>query len=187
MTLVDEIPELEHKFRGSHLFRALAGLDTALWDLRGKVEGRSVRELLGGTATSVRAYAASVRRDIAPEDEAERLARLRDLARFLRVQDPDRKGVRARRGRVAGAYRGRRGDGSACARGRRRAARRREQRVHAGARDRGRPDARRAWRRPLRGTVPLVATGLDARGDRGALTRRCRWRAGLGRGRVGAR
>ena len=80
--LVDEIPELEHKFRGSHLYRALAGLDTALWDLRGKVEGRSVRELLGGTATSVRAYASSMRRDISPEDEAERLRRLRDLHGF---------------------------------------------------------------------------------------------------------
>ena len=29
-SLVDEIPEREHKFPGSHLFRALAGLDTAL-------------------------------------------------------------------------------------------------------------------------------------------------------------
>ena len=32
-SLVDEIPEREHKFPGSHLYRALAGLDTALWDL----------------------------------------------------------------------------------------------------------------------------------------------------------
>jgi L-alanine-DL-glutamate epimerase-like enolase superfamily enzyme len=76
--LVDEIPEREHKFRGSHLYRALAGLDTALWDLRGKLEGRSVRDLLGGTATGVAGYASSMRRDIAPEGEAERLARCRD-------------------------------------------------------------------------------------------------------------
>ena len=38
-SLVRDIPEREHKFPGSYLYRALAGLDTALWDLRGKVEG----------------------------------------------------------------------------------------------------------------------------------------------------
>ena len=35
-SLVRDIPEREHKFPGSYLYRALAGLDTALWDLRGK-------------------------------------------------------------------------------------------------------------------------------------------------------
>ena len=34
--LVDEIPEREHKFPGSYLHRAMAGLDTALWDWRGR-------------------------------------------------------------------------------------------------------------------------------------------------------
>jgi L-alanine-DL-glutamate epimerase-like enolase superfamily enzyme len=77
-SLVDEIPEREHKFPGSYLHRALAGLDTALWDLRGKVEGKSVCELLGGQRRSVPAYGSSMRRDITPEDEAERLARLRE-------------------------------------------------------------------------------------------------------------
>lgn len=76
--LVDRIPEKEHKFPGSYLRRALAGLDTALWDLRGKLEGKSVCELLGGTPRPIRAYASSMRRDIAPEVEAARLARLRD-------------------------------------------------------------------------------------------------------------
>jgi L-alanine-DL-glutamate epimerase-like enolase superfamily enzyme len=76
--LVDEIPEREHKFPGSHLYRALAGLDTALWDLRGKVEGKSVCELLGGTPRPVRAYGSSMRRDITPGEEADRLARLRE-------------------------------------------------------------------------------------------------------------
>jgi L-alanine-DL-glutamate epimerase-like enolase superfamily enzyme len=75
--LVEEIPEREHKFRGPHLFRALGGLETALWDLRGRVEGRSVRELLGGERRTVRAYASSMRRDITAEDEARRLADLR--------------------------------------------------------------------------------------------------------------
>ena len=76
--LVDAIPEKEHKFPGSYLRRALAGLDTALWDLRGKLESKSVCALLGGTPRPIRVYASSMRRDIAPEDEASRLARLRD-------------------------------------------------------------------------------------------------------------
>jgi L-alanine-DL-glutamate epimerase-like enolase superfamily enzyme len=76
--LVDRIPELEHKFPGSYLCRALGGLDTALWDLRGKLEGRSVCELLGGRPRRFPVYASSMRRDIAPADEAERLARLKD-------------------------------------------------------------------------------------------------------------
>jgi L-alanine-DL-glutamate epimerase-like enolase superfamily enzyme len=76
--LVDTIPEKEHKFPGSYLRRALAGLDTALWDLRGKREGKSVCELLGGTPRPFPVYASSMRRDITPEDEAERFLRLRD-------------------------------------------------------------------------------------------------------------
>ena len=80
--LVDRIPELEHKFPGSHLCRALAGLDTALWDLRGKLAGKSVSGLLGGDVRSIRAYASSMRRDIAPEDEAEQLIGLRERHGF---------------------------------------------------------------------------------------------------------
>ena len=76
--LVDLIPEKEHKFPGSYLRRALAGLDTALWDLRGRLEGKSVCELLGGTPGPIRVYASSMKRDITPEDEAARLSRLRD-------------------------------------------------------------------------------------------------------------
>ena len=76
--LVERIEEREHKFPGSYRCRALAGLDTALWDLRGKLEGKPVVELLGGTPRRLRAYASSMRRDITPAQEAERLVRLRD-------------------------------------------------------------------------------------------------------------
>jgi L-alanine-DL-glutamate epimerase-like enolase superfamily enzyme len=76
--LADLIADREHKFPGSYLCRALAGLDTALWDLRGKLEGKSVCELLGGAPRALRVYASSMRRDITPEAEADRLARLRD-------------------------------------------------------------------------------------------------------------
>jgi L-alanine-DL-glutamate epimerase-like enolase superfamily enzyme len=76
--LVDIIPLREHKFPGSYLCRAIGGLDTALWDLRGKLEGKSVCELLGGTPRRLRVYASSMKRDITPRDEADRLKRLRD-------------------------------------------------------------------------------------------------------------
>src|SRR5271166_5284559 len=45
--VLDLVPEREHKFPGSYLMRALGGLDTALWDFRGKLENRSVCELIG--------------------------------------------------------------------------------------------------------------------------------------------
>lgn len=77
-TLVARLPELEHKFPGSYLCRAIGGLDTALWDLRGKLEGKSVCELLGGTPRPFPVYASSMRRDIEPAEEARRLACLRD-------------------------------------------------------------------------------------------------------------
>ena len=77
-SLVKEIPEHEHKFPGSYLRRALAGLDTALWDLRGKIENKSVCELLGGVPRPLRVYASSMRRDITSQAEADRFVRLRD-------------------------------------------------------------------------------------------------------------
>lgn len=77
--LVSTIPEREHKFPGSYLMRALTGLDTGLWDLRGKLEGKSVCELLGGRPRPFPVYASSMKRgEITPRDEAERFARLRD-------------------------------------------------------------------------------------------------------------
>jgi L-alanine-DL-glutamate epimerase-like enolase superfamily enzyme len=76
--LIDQVERREHKFPGSYRCRALAGLDTAMWDLRGKLEGRPVVELLGGKPRALRAYASSMKRDITPEAEAARFLRLRD-------------------------------------------------------------------------------------------------------------
>ena len=76
--LMDLVPEREHKFPGSYLRRAMGGVDTALWDLRGKLESKSVCELLGGEPRPLRVYGSSMRRDIGAADEAERLCRLRD-------------------------------------------------------------------------------------------------------------
>jgi len=80
--LAERIVEAEYKFPGSYVRRALAGLDTALWDLRGKLLGKGVCELLGGSARPIPVYGSSMRRDITPEAEAERLLRLRDTYGF---------------------------------------------------------------------------------------------------------
>ncbi len=80
--LLDIITEREHKFPGSYLRRAIGGLDTAIWDLLAKHENKSVCELLGGKPEPLRAYASSMKRDITPKDEAERLKLLRDQYGF---------------------------------------------------------------------------------------------------------
>ncbi len=74
--LADRIIEGTYKFPGSYICRALTGLDTALWDLRGKLEGKSVCELLGGQPRPLPVYGSSMRRDIPPAEEAQRLSRL---------------------------------------------------------------------------------------------------------------
>ena len=71
------IQEREHKFPGSYVCRAMGGLETAVWDMRGKLAGKPVVELLGGTPGKIRAYASSMKRDITPNDEAERFRKLR--------------------------------------------------------------------------------------------------------------
>jgi len=80
--VIAEIPLREHKFPGTYLRRAMAGLDTAVWDWRGKAADKPVAALLGGTAGPLRAYASSMRRDITPQDEAARMVALRDTCGF---------------------------------------------------------------------------------------------------------
>ncbi len=80
--LLDLVAEREHKFPGSYLRRAMGGLDTAIWDLRGKVAGKPVAELLDGSAGTIRAYASSMKRDITPADEAVRMQQLAEAKGF---------------------------------------------------------------------------------------------------------
>ena len=80
--VIAQIPEREHKYPGTYLCRAMAGLDTAVWDWRGKVAGLPVCTLLGGTPGRVRAYASSMRRDISAEEETRRMQALRDRHGF---------------------------------------------------------------------------------------------------------
>ncbi|WP_025130347.1 mandelate racemase/muconate lactonizing enzyme family protein [Pseudomonas sp. PH1b] len=81
-SLMTTITEREHKFPGSYLLRAMAGLDTALWDLQGKLQQKPVVELLGGTPGKLRCYASSMQREITPDQEAERFLRLQDRHGF---------------------------------------------------------------------------------------------------------
>ena len=72
------ILEKEHKFPGSYLLRALSGLDTALWDLYGRLKEKPVASLIGGGPKKIRVYGSSMRRDITPINESIRLCKLRD-------------------------------------------------------------------------------------------------------------
>jgi L-alanine-DL-glutamate epimerase-like enolase superfamily enzyme len=80
--LVDRVIDANMKFPWSYVCRALAGVDTAIWDLYGKIRDQPVCELLGGETDPFPVYGSSMRRDIAPEDEAARLVRLRDERGF---------------------------------------------------------------------------------------------------------
>ena len=174
--LLDLVTEREHKFPGSYLRRALAGLDTAIWDLRGKAAGKPVAALLGGSPGRLRAYASSMKRDITPADEAERCKRLRDEQGFDAFKF--RVGAEVGRNRdewpgrteeIIPAIRARTGPG-------RGPAGRRQQLLHAGAGDRGRPhDAGPrhvsttrspapigSWSRPSRSPMPWTSTSPAA-------------------------
>lgn len=94
--LVNQCLRVHYKFPSSFLHRALSGVDTALWDVLGRVTGRPVAKLLGGHArASVPMYASSMSRGISPEEEAERLARL--------VTEQGFRAVKIRVGQAMGA------------------------------------------------------------------------------------
>ena len=76
--IVDRAVEANYKFPWSFVCRAACGVDTAIWDLAGRVKGRSVASMLGAARRDLPVYGSSMRRDISPADEAARLARLRE-------------------------------------------------------------------------------------------------------------
>jgi len=80
--LNDRVMDANMKFPWSYVCRALSGVDTALWDLYGKIHEKPVCALLAGKTDPLPVYGSSMRRDITPSDEADRMARLRDELGF---------------------------------------------------------------------------------------------------------
>lgn len=80
--LVDRVIDANMKYPWSYVCRALAGVDTAIWDLYGKILNKPVCQLLGGKTDPFPVYGSSMRRDISPQDEAARIRQLRDSHGF---------------------------------------------------------------------------------------------------------
>lgn len=81
-SIAENCIEQNYKFPWSFVCRATAGLETALWDLQGRREGKSVVALIGGKPGRVPVYGSSMQREITPADEAARLVKLRDEKGF---------------------------------------------------------------------------------------------------------
>ncbi|MDP7534678.1 MAG: mandelate racemase/muconate lactonizing enzyme family protein [SAR202 cluster bacterium] len=62
---------------GGAIYCAIAGLDIALWDIKGKALGMPIHKLLGGKIhDKVHVYASSMARNLTPEEEGRRAASL---------------------------------------------------------------------------------------------------------------
>ena len=76
-----------YKIAGQCQAMAISGIEIALWDIVGKALGVPIYKLLGGAyRRKIRMYASSMRRDISPHDEADRLARLVEQKGFTAVK-----------------------------------------------------------------------------------------------------
>ena len=78
----DRVIEANYKFPWSFICRALAGVDTAIWDWMATRAGKSVCALLGGEAKRLPVYGSSMSRTIKPDAEAARLHEFRDKHGF---------------------------------------------------------------------------------------------------------
>ena len=72
-----------YKIAGQTQAMAGAGIEIACWDIMGKTLQQPIYRLLGGAFRSrIQVYASSMRRDIAPEEEARRMSDLRSRYGF---------------------------------------------------------------------------------------------------------
>ena len=85
--VVEDLFVRTYKIAGQSQAMAMSGIEIALWDIMGKTLGVPIYKLLGGAyRKKIRMYASSMRRDISPSGEAERLARLVEQYRFTAVK-----------------------------------------------------------------------------------------------------
>ncbi|MHC4714019.1 MAG: mandelate racemase/muconate lactonizing enzyme family protein [Planctomycetota bacterium] len=85
--LVEKMFVRTYKIAGQAQAMAASGIEIACRDISGKALGVPVYKLLGGAyRRKIPMYASSMRRDISPDDEAERLARLVDEKGFKAVK-----------------------------------------------------------------------------------------------------
>jgi L-alanine-DL-glutamate epimerase-like enolase superfamily enzyme len=76
--LGEQCRQAERKFAGSHLSRAWAGIDTALWDLVGRCAGQPVCVLAGGRVRPIEVYASDTSRRRTGAEEARLLVEHRE-------------------------------------------------------------------------------------------------------------
>lgn len=85
--IVEDMFVRTYKIAGQSQAMAISGIEIALWDIMGKALEVPIYKLLGGAyRRKIRMYASSMRRDISPEDEAVRLAKLVDEKGFTAVK-----------------------------------------------------------------------------------------------------
>lgn len=77
-SLADKVLLNEYKFTGSYICRAISGIDTALWDLKGRREKRSVASIIGIKRERIMIYGSSTQRDIPVSQEIARMQKLRN-------------------------------------------------------------------------------------------------------------
>jgi len=85
--IIEECFVRTYKIAGQAQAIAFSGIEIALWDIMGKALGEPVHRLMGGTyRRKIRMYASSMRRDISPWEEADRMEALVEERGFTAVK-----------------------------------------------------------------------------------------------------